>query len=139
MSANDTQVAGTHYRTGYQHWDLAADLKLGYFEGQITKYVTRHRTKNKLQDLEKAQHFAQKLFELASKTGQKPQHWFPTDEQIKEFVESNNLNIREYAIIKRVTTWVVPADISDVVNFLKMLIAQEYGDDGPGAGYVNQG
>lgn len=62
--ANDTQVAGGHYRTHIQHWDYVVANDLGYFEGQITKYVTRWRKKNGLQDLHKARHFLQKLIEL---------------------------------------------------------------------------
>ena len=64
-NANDRQVDGVHYRSAYQHWDFAADMGLGYFEGQISKYLTRHRHKNGRVDAEKALHFAQKLLELA--------------------------------------------------------------------------
>jgi len=60
-SANDRQVGGKHYASAYQHWDFVLDAKLGYFEGQITKYLSRHRKKNGLQDAEKALHFAEKL------------------------------------------------------------------------------
>lgn len=69
--ANETQVmdngqASTkgHYQGQMQHWDFAAANGLGYFEGQITKYVTRWRKKNGRADLLKAQHFLQKLLEL---------------------------------------------------------------------------
>lgn len=60
MSANERQVGGAHYMEGYQHWDMAADFQLGYFPGQITKYITRHRKKNKFQDVQKAMHFLDK-------------------------------------------------------------------------------
>lgn len=60
MSANERQVGGAHYMQGYQHWDMAADFQLGYFPGQITKYITRHRKKNKFQDVQKAMHFLDK-------------------------------------------------------------------------------
>lgn len=62
--ANSTQVAGNHYRSEIQHWDYVIANDLGYFEGQITKYVTRWRKKNGLQDLYKARHFLQKLIEV---------------------------------------------------------------------------
>lgn len=61
--ANEIQVAGDHYRTPIQHWDYVLANDLGYFEGQITKYVTRWRKKNGLQDLHKARHFLEKLIE----------------------------------------------------------------------------
>lgn len=63
MSANDTQVAGTHYRTAIQHWDYVIANDLDYFQAQITKYVTRWKKKNGLQDLEKAKHFLEKYME----------------------------------------------------------------------------
>lgn len=64
MSANNTQVGGEHYRTTIQHWDFAAANELDYFQGQITKYVTRWKKKNGLEDLLKAQHFLAKYVEL---------------------------------------------------------------------------
>jgi hypothetical protein len=71
-TANDRQVAGEHYRTAdYQHWDLVADLRLGYFDGQVTRYISRAKAKNGVEDLEKALHYAQKTAELAS-TGAYP-------------------------------------------------------------------
>ena len=63
MSANDRQVGGEHYKSGIQHWDYAISQKLGYMEGQITKYVTRWDKKNGLQDLRKAAHFLERLIE----------------------------------------------------------------------------
>lgn len=78
--ANQRQVGGAHYSQHYahtagivcahcgqpnqvQHWDFMLALNLGYFEGQITKYVTRWRNKRGLEDLEKAKHFLEKLIE----------------------------------------------------------------------------
>lgn len=65
MSANDRQVGGSHYNSKIQHWDMAyCEFGKGYFAGQVTKYVTRWRKKNGIQDLQKAEHFLQKLIEL---------------------------------------------------------------------------
>ena len=65
MSANSTQVAGTHYKSEIQHWDFVVANDLNYFEGQITKYVTRCRKKGQcVQDLKKARHFLDKYIEL---------------------------------------------------------------------------
>ena len=64
-SANSKQVAGNHYSSGIQHWDFVVANELNYFEGQITKYVTRCRKKGQcIQDLQKAQHFLQKYIEI---------------------------------------------------------------------------
>jgi len=64
MAANDRQEGGNHYRTPIQHWDFAWANHLGYFEGQITKYVTRWNKKNGIEDLKKARHFLDKYIEL---------------------------------------------------------------------------
>lgn len=70
MSANDKQVAGSHYKTMTpdipQHWDIVALHNLDYFQGQITKYVMRWKNKNGIQDLQKALHFLEKYIELNS-------------------------------------------------------------------------
>ncbi len=63
MNANDRQVGGQHYRSKIQHWDYVLANDLDYFQAQITKYVTRWKNKNGLQDLEKAQHFLEKYIE----------------------------------------------------------------------------
>lgn len=63
--ANKTQVGGSHYhKAQIQHWDFAASQNFDYFQGQVTKYVTRWKEKNGLQDLEKAMHFLQKYIEV---------------------------------------------------------------------------
>lgn len=64
MSANDTQVAGQHYRSSIQHWDYVVANDLDYFQAQITKYVTRWKKKNGRADLLKAQHFLAKYLEV---------------------------------------------------------------------------
>ncbi len=65
--ANDTQVGANHYREEspeFQHWDWVAREKLDYFQGQITRYVARHKRKDHMEDLLKAEHFIKKYIEL---------------------------------------------------------------------------
>lgn len=67
--ANKTMVGGGHYHQGnkgFQHWDLVTYNKLGYFEGQITRYISRARYKNGLEDYRKAHHYVLKMKELFS-------------------------------------------------------------------------
>lgn len=68
MGANETQIGGSHYKlggAGEEHWDRMWRMHgRGYFVGCITKYVERYHLKNGVEDLEKAQHFIQKLIEL---------------------------------------------------------------------------
>lgn len=64
-SANTRQVGGSHYASELQHWDWsAANFGPGYFKGQITKYVSRARKKNGVEDYKKAHHFLQKMIEI---------------------------------------------------------------------------
>ena len=64
MSANDKQVDGDHYKLEIQPWDYITLNRLGYLEGNIIKYVTRHKNKNGAKDLEKAKHYIDKLIEV---------------------------------------------------------------------------
>ena len=64
MSANDEQVDGEHYQTEIQPWDFIEANRLTFIEGNIVKYVCRHRQKNGLRDLEKAKHYLEKLIEI---------------------------------------------------------------------------
>lgn len=62
---NDRQVAGTHYKGEWQHWDWTAWNGIGYLEGSLSAYICRYKRKGTpLQDLEKALHYAQKIEQL---------------------------------------------------------------------------
>lgn len=64
-TANETQVGGDHYKAKpIQPWDFIAANQLGYFEGNIVKYVSRWRDKGGINDLKKARHYLDKLIEL---------------------------------------------------------------------------
>jgi hypothetical protein len=65
MSANETQVGGTHYKAGsYEPWDFIADCRMDYFVGNAVKYLSRHKLKGGDQDLRKAKHYLEKRMEL---------------------------------------------------------------------------
>lgn len=55
---------GDHYRYGIETWDYILSQGLGYMEGNIIKYVTRHRRKSGLEDLYKAREYLNKLIEV---------------------------------------------------------------------------
>lgn len=63
MSVNDTQVGGTHYKSEYQHWDFVIETDMPYVLGCATKYLTRWRKKNGVEDLKKARHYIEKAKE----------------------------------------------------------------------------
>lgn len=64
--ANSMQVGGSHYSSSYQHWDFVTDYGIHYLLGCATKYLTRYRKKNGIQDLEKCVHYFTKARERKS-------------------------------------------------------------------------
>lgn len=62
--ALDIQVGGSHYKNlKIQPVEYIHANNIGYFEGNVIKYVTRWRTKNGVADLEKAKHYIDLLIE----------------------------------------------------------------------------
>ena len=60
----DTQIGGDHYkRHKIQPIDFIYDNEIGFIEGNIIKYLMRHKQKNGLEDLKKALHYLQILIE----------------------------------------------------------------------------
>jgi hypothetical protein len=65
LSALDTQVAGDHYkRMAIQPTEYIHRNRMNWCEGNIIKYVSRHRFKGGKQDLLKARHYLDLLIEL---------------------------------------------------------------------------
>ena len=70
LTANDVQVAGTHYKSkAIQPWDYIVGNDLGYLEGNIVKYVSRWKDKGGVDDLKKARHYLDKLIEFVDRKG----------------------------------------------------------------------
>ncbi len=64
-SALETQIGGSHYKSQViQPVEYIHANNIGYFEGNVIKYVTRWKNKNGVQDLEKAKHYLELLIEL---------------------------------------------------------------------------
>lgn len=62
--ANDKQEGGAHYKNNaIQVWDFIVANDIPYLEGNVIKYVTRHKSKNGLEDLKKAKHYIEKIME----------------------------------------------------------------------------
>jgi|TARA_B100000287_G_scaffold434929_1_gene500985 hypothetical protein len=65
MSSFDKQIGGNHYsKLAIQPTEYIIANKLGYVEGNVIKYVTRHKEKGKKADIEKAIHYLQMLLEV---------------------------------------------------------------------------
>jgi hypothetical protein len=68
MSALDVQVQGDHYKKlKIQPVTYIHANGLGYFEGNVIKYITRWRDKGGNADLLKAKHYIELLLELEGK------------------------------------------------------------------------
>ena len=73
------QVGGDHYtRCAIQPWEIIERNGLGFFEGNVIKYVMRYQNKNGLQDLLKAKHYIEYLINREEKNVQ-------TNSQEREF------------------------------------------------------
>jgi hypothetical protein len=65
MSALETQEGGQHYKQcKIQPIEFIHANGLPYIEGNIIKYIMRHKFKNGLEDLKKARHYLDILIEL---------------------------------------------------------------------------
>lgn len=59
------QVSGNHYKDlPIQPVEYIHANNIGYFEGNVIKYVSRWRKKNGIADLEKAKHYIELLIKL---------------------------------------------------------------------------
>lgn len=68
QSALKIQTGGRHYKDlKIQPVEYIHANNIPFIEGCVIKYVTRWRSKNGLQDLEKAKHFIDLLIELEDK------------------------------------------------------------------------
>ena len=67
-SSLNVQIDGSHYKLlAIQPVQYIHSNKIGYFEGNVIKYVTRWRDKGGIADLEKAKHYIDLLIELETK------------------------------------------------------------------------
>ena len=65
MTALDTQIAGSHYKDlAIQPVEFIVKNHIPFIEGNVIKYVVRHRAKNGAQDIRKAIHFLELLLEM---------------------------------------------------------------------------
>lgn len=123
VKANDIQHGGTHYKKAkYQHWDLIAENRIGYLEGCGSKYVSRWRDKNGVEDLQKGMHYTDKLIECYYQydyraTGHTPQSC------LNLFFEENQItNVNEIEAITILCTWRTVAELEQAKHHIKLLI-----------------
>ena len=65
MKASEIQQGGEHYKKyAIQPTEFIHANNVGFIEGNVIKYVLRHRDKNGLEDLKKAKHYIELLMEF---------------------------------------------------------------------------
>jgi hypothetical protein len=125
-SANDTQFGGSHYQTEYQHWDFLA-VACGYGEeyyiGCATKYITRYKKKNGLEDLYKARHFITKLAELMEAgLGRGFTAQVPYDKDIAAFCEANEQDEDQCFVLTVLFEALYPHHLREAIDRLNLMI-----------------
>jgi hypothetical protein len=64
MKAIDHQEGGSHYKTFViQPVEFIHKNNIPFIEGNIIKYILRHKSKNGIEDLKKARHYLDLLIE----------------------------------------------------------------------------
>ena len=64
-NALDVQEGGNHYKKcKIQPIEYIHANNIGYLEGNVIKYVTRHKDKNGVEDIKKAMHYLELILEM---------------------------------------------------------------------------
>lgn len=117
--ALDKQCGGEHYKTrAMQPVELWARLNLNGFQAAIIKYITRHRSKNGVEDLQKAEHFFELMVELGVNRAPWWQFWRWT-ETLPEGVMDE---VARYCVLNRLTRW----EQSCILNALRVGDGKKY-------------
>ena len=96
MSAYDKQIGGSHYKKmKIQPSKFVIENELLFPEGNVIKYICRHRFKNGKEDLEKAVHFIEMIIERD----------YPTIPMTEE-EEYRNAGITKEEAEKKPETWI---------------------------------
>jgi hypothetical protein len=132
------QIGGTHYRNKYIHWDYVCDTNMPYLLGNATKYVSRWRDKNGVEDLRKSIHYLEKAEERGVYMPLNKWHEFITfnTTQIRidqfTFYFCSQLPVEDATIFRLI----VEGSYDTAIMKIEELINEE--DFGAGPGYTNQ-
>ena len=64
LLASEKQIGGDHYKDRViQPIDYIVKNNLDFLEGNVVKYITRHKTKNGIEDIRKVIHYAELILE----------------------------------------------------------------------------
>lgn len=102
-SALSQQIGGTHYKLmPFQPISLITMIDLDFFQGNIVKYVSRHKLKDGVNDLAKAKHYCQMAEELENKQAPDAVLLSEAIDDVWDFVRQNNLDYEVYMILMHV-------------------------------------
>jgi hypothetical protein len=106
---------------------MSIDFGNRYLESQVSKYLTRWRKKNGLQDLEKAQHFLLKLIEAAATRAVLPVTKLPPRwlDSMDTYAIANDLDVDQKAIICTVHTWTSTTELHSIRLRLDAYVARQ--------------
>lgn len=134
---NSYQVGGAHYARGgsAQHWDWVESNGMGYLEACASKYVTRWRHKNGVQDLQKAVHYVAKLRSLAVPrvcllgvfsfyVAGRANRAHNRGVTIEQYAEANDLQAQERYICGQLQHWKTEDDLEYIQYLIEGLIAR---------------
>lgn len=114
------QIGGNHYQSSYQPLNLILNYNLNFIQGSVIKYVTRHRRKNKEEDLLKALSLCETglnfdKFNFICSVDRK---------DIFDYCQKNELNSYLYEIV---IISILKKDYQDAIDNIKAIIKTEYG------------
>lgn len=124
---NNRQVDGTHYKKGgaVQHWDFVDRNELDYLTGCATKYIARNRFKHPspIKDLEKAQHYIDKIYDQVVRGFKKPRGTIiPLVISVDAFAKANDLTPIERDLVHDLVYWEQKEVLAEAVMTLQSLI-----------------
>nr|DAW00963.1 MAG TPA: nucelotide kinase [Caudoviricetes sp.] len=118
-STLNTQIGGGHYKNMViQPVEFAVKAELNFIQGCIVKYVSRYKSKNGKQDIEKAIHFAKLAIEL----NQQGDEFLSNLGLAYTYCKANRFSQAQTNIIVSV----VKEDYYGVIRYCTQLIKQEY-------------
>ena len=94
MSALNVQEGGGHYKVcKIQPIEYITANDLGYIEGNIVKYITRHKDKNGAEDIKKIIHYCELLLELQYSNDEDKELEEVAEKMAKDYFDSAQLGI----------------------------------------------
>ena len=114
------QIGGNHYQSSYQPLNLILKYNLNFIQGSIIKYVTRHRRKNKEEDLFKAL----SLCETGLNFDKYNFLYYDVNNDVYDYCKKNELNSYLY---ENVIIDIFEKDYKDAIDNIKAIIKTEYG------------